>query len=118
MHSEVCKWLFTKFGGKENTIFKVSLGDNDDYLYDVIDQPFHCEIKNVNGDVAFLLFIRSDFGIYEEQFANIHIVFHANGEKPSIISQNGIGGDANETAYYYLKIDKEALTVYNPVFGI
>lgn len=29
MNSEVCKWLFKKFGGKDNTNFKFSFGDDD-----------------------------------------------------------------------------------------
>ena len=102
--SEISKWLFNKYGGKEQNSIDLKLGDDDNYSFDVIDQPIHCVIKVIDGEVVFLLHIRNGYGIYQDDLANIHIVFHTNGEKPSLIRQNGIGGDISSIISYYLKV--------------
>ena len=102
--SEICKWLFNKYGSKDQGSINLKLGDDDNYSFDVIDQPIHCVIKVINGEVVFLLHIRNGYGIYQDDLANIHIVFHTNGEKPSLIRQNGIGGDISSIISYYLKV--------------
>ena len=104
MDKDVCSWLFNEAGGKEQTKISMKFGDNDHFSYDIIDQPFHCEIKAKEGNIEFLLYIRTVFGIYKEENANIHIVFHGNGEKPTIIRQEGIGGDVAQTISYFVKI--------------
>ncbi len=104
LHSDVSKWMFNKYGEKDISDFENTLGDSDNYCFDVIDQPFHCDIKAKEGDVSFLLFIRADFGLYEEQYANLHVIFHSNGDNPSLINQSGIGGDALQICEYYLKV--------------
>ena len=104
MDKDVCSWLFNEAGGKEQTKVSMKFEDNDHFSYDIIDQPFHCEIKVKEGNIEFLLYIRTVFGIYEEENANIHIVFHGNGEKPNIIRQEGIGGDVAQTISYFVKI--------------
>lgn len=102
MNSEVCKWLYNQFGGNGQDV-NVQLMEKDNFSYDVIDHPFHLTIKS-DDDVALILYIRNQYGIYEEAQANAHMVFHKSGEKPSLIRQNGVSGDVNTTMLYYLKV--------------
>lgn len=99
--NEVVGWLFNKYESREDAAIRFNRGD--DFSYDVIDQPFHISIKNEEGAVSILLHIRSEYGSYSEDTANLSITFYTNGDKPKVTNRGGLGGDVSSTIMHFLK---------------
>ena len=94
MNNEVNSWLFNKFKSSgESEVFFVP---GDSFSYDIIEQPFHCEFNSSDDANTIRFYIRSDFGIYPEDTANIEVTRPKNGGEPSVKNRGGLGGDVAE----------------------
>lgn len=101
MKNDVNTWLFNKYESREDAGITFNRGD--DFGYDITDQPFHVAIKAEEGTISIFLYIRSELGSYSEDMANLSIVFHTNGDKPTVKNRGGLGGDAAGTIMHFLK---------------
>ena len=53
--------------------------EGDCFSIDIIEQPVHLEYKGLSNGIAFNLFLRDGFGIYNEENANYSAVINADG---------------------------------------
>ena len=77
--------------------------EGDCFSIDIIEQPVHLEYKGLSNGIAFNLFLRDGFGIYNEENANYSAVINADGSEQSALNRGGIGGDLTTICSHFLK---------------
>lgn len=97
--SDVHFWLFNK----TNIDYNNSFSDNYSFSYDIIDQPFHCEVCSGDGHIETKLYIRNELGMFLES-PDLAMKFSAKDEKAEITENSGqIGGDQEEQMMLFYK---------------
>ena len=98
IQNEVIEWLTQNYSSQAD---QVSLELGDEFIYDVIEQPFQCHIKAEATQLSAKLFVRNETGVFDE---DLGIVIYTNGAQPKLTQSGRIGGDAAATILNALNV--------------
>lgn len=101
MKMEVVTYLFNQYESRKEGGFDYNTGD--EFGFDIIEQPFHCVVKAEEGTVLLSVFIRSQWGIYDEDSVDLKGTFYSNGEEPAIESSGRISGNVSAVVLRFFK---------------
>ena len=99
---DVFLWLLEKYNERENAEF--FFGKGDDFSIDIIEIPVHFEIKTEKKEesISFLIYARSELGVYTEDFMMLSFKIYNNSDEPKVFHRND-DSDFADLCMNYLK---------------
>lgn len=72
------------------------------YIFDIIDDPLHCEVRLEKEYVSVKLYFRYEIEAYPEDNEDVLMIIYKNGDKPTIVNNTDLNTtDLNDTEYFY-----------------